>query len=482
MSKQTEAISVTSENQTVGESHHKMKTKEMFVCRECEYETPKWYGKCPSCSGWNTFDSVIEQPAAASESLPHRRVDRQAGETEMTALTAVSMEDEVRFHTGVSELDRVLGGGIVKGSMVLLGGDPGIGKSTILLQICQFLGQTLRILYVSGEESLRQIKLRAKRLHIDSGNLFLAANTNVEQICNTIWTQKPDLVMIDSIQTMQLDQLKSSPGSVMQVRESTQAFLQVAKSEEIPIIIVGHVNKDGAIAGPKVLEHIVDAVLHFEGERNQNFRILRAVKNRFGSTNEIGVFEMQDAGLKEVGNPSQMLLSGRPDDTTGACVTCVMEGTRPILAEVQALVCKTVYGMPRRTATGFDYNRLGLLLAVLEKRAGYYFSSLDAYLNVVGGLKLDEPAADLAAVIALVSSLLDKPIPQEVFVFGEVGLTGEVRTVSNAISRLQEASRMGFSKAVFPRQAQLQLDVSAVPPIELLGVSNLKQAVQAVFG
>ncbi|MBC8611856.1 DNA repair protein RadA [uncultured Ruminococcus sp.] len=456
------------------------KTKEMYVCRSCGYETPKWFGKCPGCGGWNTLEMVEAAPVAeAGKKVSATATGRQS---EIYRINSVDVNDEIRFHTGVSELDRVLGGGIVKGSVVLLGGDPGIGKSTLLLQICEYLGEDLKILYVSGEESVRQIKLRANRLGVNSENLFLLADTNVERIANTILAQQPDLVMVDSIQTMNIEKLQSSPGSVMQVRESTNAFLHLAKSEDIPIIIVGHVNKDGAIAGPKVLEHIVDAVLHFEGDRNQNFRILRAVKNRFGSTNEIGVFEMLDGGLQEVENPSMMLLQGRPEEASGTCVACVMEGTRPILAEVQALVCKTVYGNPRRTATGFDYNRLALILAVLEKRCGYYFSSLDAYLNVVGGLRLDEPAADLSIALALISGLRDKPISEKVLAFGEIGLTGEVRSVSNIVPRIKEAHRLGFQTCIVSKHSLRELKNINPDQIEIIGVSTIREAVQKVLG
>ncbi len=452
----------------------------MYVCRSCGYETPKWFGKCPGCGGWNTLEMVEAAPAAeAGKKVSATATGRQS---EIYRINSVNVNDEIRFHTGVSELDRVLGGGIVKGSVVLLGGDPGIGKSTLLLQICEYLGEDLKILYVSGEESVRQIKLRANRLGVNSENLFLLADTNVERIANTILAQQPDLVMVDSIQTMNIEKLQSSPGSVMQVRESTNAFLHLAKSEDIPIIIVGHVNKDGAIAGPKVLEHIVDAVLHFEGDRNQNFRILRAVKNRFGSTNEIGVFEMLDGGLQEVENPSMMLLQGRPEEASGTCVACVMEGTRPILAEVQALVCKTVYGNPRRTATGFDYNRLALILAVLEKRCGYYFSSLDAYLNVVGGLRLDEPAADLSIALALISGLRDKPISEKVLAFGEIGLTGEVRSVSNIVPRIKEAHRLGFQTCIVSKHSLRELKNINPDQIEIIGVSTIREAVQKVLG
>lgn len=460
-----------------------MKGKEIYICRECGYETPKWYGKCPGCNQWNTFDVKESVTETVSGSISKKvNVSVSGTQGRLLQVNQVDIDDEIRFHTGVEELDRVLGGGIVKGSLVLLGGDPGIGKSTLLLQICEYLGRELKIMYVSGEESVRQIKLRAGRLKVNSENLYLMANTNVEVIANTIVANKPDLVMIDSIQTMCIDKIQSSPGSIMQVRESTNAFLHIAKSEDIPIIIVGHVNKDGAIAGPKVLEHIVDAVLQFEGERNQSYRILRAIKNRFGSTNEIGVFEMMDSGLQEVENPSMMLLSGRPESASGTCVACIMEGSRPILAEVQALVCKTAYGNPRRTVTGFDYNRMALILAVLEKRCGYYFSSLDAYVNVVGGLRLDEPAADLSIALALISSLRDKPIDMDVLAFGEIGLAGEVRNVSNLVARVKEAKRLGFKKCIVSGQSLRSLKGSGITGIDVVGVSTIQQAVKEVFG
>lgn len=459
-----------------------MKAKEMYVCKECEYETPKWYGRCPGCGQWNTLEQKVSVPAAASGvSTKKVLVDASGKQGSLFQIGSVDVDDEIRFHTGVNELDRVLGGGIVKGSLVLLGGDPGIGKSTLLLQICQYLGENLKILYVSGEESVRQIKLRANRLGVCSENLYLLANTDVETIANTIVANQPDVVMIDSIQTMSIAKINSSPGSIMQVRESTNAFLRIAKSEDIPIFIVGHVNKDGAIAGPKVLEHIVDAVLHFEGERNQSYRILRAVKNRFGSTNEIGVFEMVDVGLQEVENPSMMLLAGRPENASGTCVACIMEGTRPMLAEVQALVSKTAFAAPRRTATGFDYNRMALILAVLEKRCGYFFSTLDAYINVVGGLRLDEPAADLSIALALISSLRDKPIESDVLTFGEIGLAGEVRNVTNIVARVKEAHRLGFKKCVIPYQSLKSVKGLDLSGIDVVGVSSIKQAVAEVL-
>lgn len=455
------------------------KAKTLFVCNQCGYETVKWLGRCPHCGGWNCFDETVSAPAAAPASTKTAVPHPSKAQT-LLSVREIDETDETRFHTGISELDRVLGGGIVKGSLVLLGGDPGIGKSTLLLQICEHLGETLRILYVSGEESTRQIKLRANRLQVSSENLFILASTDVEAICSTILAEKPDLVMIDSIQTMCIDSISSSPGSITQVRESTNAFLRTAKSEDIPVFIVGHVNKDGAIAGPKVLEHIVDAVLYFEGERNFSYRILRAVKNRYGSTNEIGMFEMGDRGLREVENPSMLLLSGRPQGVSGSCVACVMEGTRPILAEVQALVTKTGFGTPRRTAAGFDYNRMNLLLAVLEKRAGYCFSALDVYLNVVGGLRLDEPAADLPVAIALVSSLRDKAVDDELIAFGELGLGGEIRTVQNIAERVREAQRLGFTRAIVPKSSMSILKKQGVWDIELLPAADIKDALKMI--
>ena len=397
-------------------------------------------------------------------------------------ISEIDTEAEVRYHTGLKEFDRVLGGGIVKGSINLLSGDPGIGKSTLLLQICEYLGRNYSVLYISGEESVRQLKLRAQRLGVTSENLYIVSQTDVETIIHMITTQKPDLVIIDSIQTMNLAQVSSSAGSVTQVRECTSALMRTAKSEEIPMFIVGHVNKDGAIAGPKVLEHIVDAVLYFEGDRNLAYRILRAVKNRYGSTNEIGMFEMIDTGLSEVENPSMMLLSDRPVDVSGTCAACVMEGSRPIMAEVQALVTKTGFGTPRRMSAGFDYNRMSLILAVLEKRAGYFFGMLDVYINIVGGLRLEEPAADLSIALALVSSLRDKPLPENLLAFGELGLAGELRTVSNLVQRLREAERLGFTKCLVPKQTLKALhSISGLEGIEIIGVSNLKQAVAAAF-
>lgn len=449
------------------------KSKCIYVCSECGYESPRWYGKCPACGEWNTLsEALVQTESAASHSAP------LSGLTSVSAapLGAISVDSEHRYYTGVKELDRVLGGGIVKGSLVLLGGDPGIGKSTMMLQICEYLGQTMTVLYVSGEESQRQIKLRADRLGVTTGNLSVMAATDAQAICEYIRSSHPDLVIIDSIQTMSISDMSSSPGSVPQVRECTNLFLRTAKSSDIPIFIIGHVNKDGAIAGPKVMEHIVDAVLYFEGDRNLSYRILRAVKNRFGSTNEIGVFEMRDDGLAQVENPSQMLLSGRPVNVSGTCVACTLEGSRPILAEVQGLAATSGFGNPRRMSTGFDYNRFNLLIAVLERRAGFYFSNMDTYINVIGGFRLDEPAADLPVALTLVSSLKDSVIPEDVVAFGEVGLAGEIRAVSQAQQRVQEAARLGFTKCILPHACLKQL--KKVEGMEIYGVKTLRQAVE----
>ena len=450
------------------------KVKSVYICSECGYESPKWYGKCPSCGEWNTMNEEIKEAAKT----PAKAASSAAAYIPAVQVNEISTDDEVRYRTGLNELDRVMGGGIVKGSLVLLGGDPGIGKSTILLQICEHLGRELKILYVSGEESRRQLKLRADRLGVNSENLYILTQTDVELICETIRQEKPHLVMIDSIQTMSLSELNSAPGSVTQVRESTNYFMRTAKSLDIPMIIVGHVNKEGSIAGPKVLEHVVDAVLHFEGDKQMSYRILRAVKNRYGSTNEIGVFEMTDRGLSEVENPSMMLISGRPLNVSGTCIACAMEGTRPILAEIQALATATGFGNPRRMCTGFDYNRMNLIIAVLEKRAGYYFTNTDAYVNVVGGLRLDETAVDLAVAMALVSSLKDVPIAADAIAFGEVGLAGEIRSVSHAQQRVNEAVRLGFSRIVIP--AHNKKDIAVPDGAEVIPVSNVRQAFEAL--
>jgi len=452
------------------------KAKAVYVCSECGYESPRWAGRCPSCDEWNTLHEEIRQVVSKSKSAS----SRVAARTELISITSVDDSDEIRYYTGLSELDRVLGGGLVKGSLVLLGGDPGIGKSTLLLQICQHMGKDHTVLYNSGEESQRQIKLRAARLRVDTQNLFLLSDTNVESVVNTIVAHKPDIVIIDSIQTMLMESLTSAAGSVTQVRECTQALMRCAKNEGIPIWVVGHVNKDGAIAGPKVLEHIVDTVLYFEGERHQNYRILRAVKNRFGSTNEIGVFDMTGEGLLQVDNPSQVMLASRPHNVSGTCVSCVMEGSRPILAEVQALVTKTGFGMARRMSTGFDFNRMAIIIAVLEKRAGFLFSNLDAYVNVVGGLRLIEPGADLAVAMALVSSLKDKAIGDKVLCFGEIGLAGEIRSVNHPQFRVREAVRMGFTRCVLPRASMRQLKAADVGDMELVGVRSIGDAISQI--
>lgn len=450
------------------------KNKTTYVCSNCGYESPKWYGKCPSCNEWNTLNEEI----AASQS-------QNSNINSLLTSNVVSLNDitsnvEKRITTGIDEFDRVLGGGIVIGSLVLISGDPGIGKSTILLQICQKLGEGNKILYVSGEESANQIKLRAIRLGVTTNNLFILPQTDVTTIVNSIKNEKPDLVIIDSIQTMVYDEITSSAGSVTQVRECTNIFMHVAKGLGIPILVVGHVNKDGAIAGPKVLEHIVDTVLYFEGERNYSYRILRGVKNRFGSTNEIGVFEMTGEGLKAVLNPSQMMLSGRPKNTAGTCVACTMEGSRPILAEVQGLVCATGFGTPRRMSTGFDYNRMCMLLAVLEKRAGYFFNNMDAYVNVIGGLKLDEPAADLTVALALVSSLKDKSVNDKTLAFGEIGLAGEIRAVNNCEQRIAEAHRLGFERCIIPFHNYKGLSKEIKVNVDIVPVRNVREAFSAL--
>lgn len=447
------------------------RSKTVYECNQCGYQSGKWYGKCPDCGSWNTFEEV-EQFTAIKASASKKSADLT---DKILELAEIDVDDDVRYKTGIGEFDRVLGGGLVKGSIVLLGGAPGIGKSTLLLQICQYLGEEYSILYVSGEESARQIKVRAQRLGVDTDGLYILTVTDAEAICSTISSSRPDIVIIDSIQTMNLTQITSSPGSLTQVRECTNLFMHTAKSLEIPIIIVGHVNKDGAIAGPKVMEHIVDAVLYFEGERNLTCRILRTVKNRYGSTNEIGVFEMVDKGLEEVENPSQMLLSGRPENVSGTCVTCTMEGLRPILAEIQVLATKSGFSAPRRMSKGFDFNRMAIIIAVLEKRAGMFFGSLDVYLNVVGGFSINETAGDLAVALCLYSSLFDKPVNENTIAFGEIGLGGEVRAVSNIVQRVKEAERMGFEQCVIPKQSLQTLNPKEYN-IKLIGVSDISEA------
>lgn len=454
------------------------KVKTVYACSECGAEYPKWSGKCPSCGSWNTIHEEVVRPVAASAARSLGAV----GLPSASPVNALSVEGEHRYHTGIGELDRVLGGGLVKGSVVLLSGDPGIGKSTMLLQLCGNMESDYSILYVSGEESQRQLKIRADRLNVSGEQIMIMSETDVQGICEYIRASKPDIVIIDSIQTMNYSDLNSATGSITQVRECTNILMRTGKALDIPIIIVGHVNKDGAIAGPKVLEHIVDTVLYFEGERNHSYRILRAIKNRYGSTNEIGVFEMCDSGLSEVENPSTALLSGRLSGVSGTSVVCVIEGSRPILAEVQGLVTTSGFGNPRRMATGFDYNRMSMLLAVLEKRGGYFFSNMDAYINVVGGLRLDEPSSDLAVALALISSLKDKPIDERTVVFGEIGLSGELRTVSRVASRVSEIARLGFKRCILPKTCLKQISNPLPDELELVGVRSVREAAAILFG
>lgn len=446
------------------------KNKTLYVCNQCSYESAKWYGQCPSCGEWNCMEETVAVASSAKKSVS------SFGRSRAVTIDEISEASEIRYDTGISEFNRVLGGGLVKGSLVLIGGDPGIGKSTILLQACRNLSESKKVLYVSGEESASQIKLRAGRLGVSGKNLLVLCETDAEYIAEVIRQDKPEVVIIDSIQTMSITDIQSTTGSITQVRECTNLFMRTAKSLSIPIFIVGHVNKDGNIAGPKVLEHIVDTVLYFEGDRNMSYRILRAVKNRFGSTNEIGVFTMNDQGLQEVPNPSEMLLEGRPKNTSGTCVMCVMEGSRPILAEVQALVTPTGFGTPRRMTNGYDFNRMAMLIAVLEKRAGYYFANTDCYLNIVGGLKIDEPASDLSVVLALVSSLKDMILKDDVIAFGEIGLAGEIRGVSNALQRVNEAVRLGFRKIIIPYHNYKSLPDEIKSQAQIVGVRRIRDA------
>ena len=447
------------------------KNKTVYICSQCGYESAKWYGKCPSCNEWDTLneEQIIVAPSKARNALNHNT-------GRALTLSQIDSSTELRYDTGVKELNRVLGGGLVKGSLVLLCGDPGIGKSTILLQICESLTKGFSVLYVSGEESAYQIKMRAKRLGVTSEELVIMCETDAEIICEYIRTNKPDIVMIDSVQTMSIADVSSTAGSITQVRECTNLFMRTAKNNDISIFLVGHVNKDGNIAGPKVLEHIVDTVLYFEGERNLTYRILRAAKNRFGSTNEIGVFEMTNKGLIEIESPSLAMISGRPLNVSGTCVTCLIEGSRPILAEVQGLATASGFGNPRRMAAGVDYNRMAMLIAILEKRAGYFLGNMDCYVNIVGGLRADEPASDLAIALSIVSSLKDAVIDSSTIVFGEIGLAGEIRTVNNCEQRIRESQRLGFKKCIIPRQNISKLPKDEFKDIEIIGVRNIREA------
>lgn len=452
------------------------KAKTIFYCTSCGNETPKWQGRCPACGAWNTMVEHTEKPAVAGKARPASVLD---GPRKPKTLSEVDIQSEIRFSTGIGELDRVLGGGAVDGSLVLVGGAPGIGKSTLLLQICACLCRERRVLYASGEESERQLKLRAQRLKVDSENLFILSETRLGDILEAVEESKPDVLIADSIQTLYNESNDSAPGSISQVKDCTMSMMQLAKGKGITVFVVGHINKEGAIAGPKVLEHMVDCVLYFEGDQNGTYRLLRAVKNRFGSTNEIGVFEMGEEGLREVHNPSEMLLSGRPQHAPGTCVACIMEGTRPLLAEVQALVTKTTFNVPRRTANGFDFNRAILLLAVLEKRGGLHLGTFDGYINIVGGLFLDEPAADLPVAMAVASSYRDKPLPEDLAAVGEIGLAGEVRAVSHLSLRLSEIARLGFTRCVIPRSGTETL--VAPKGLELIRVRNVREAIEFVL-
>ena len=448
-----------------------MKTKTVYFCTNCGNEFPQWLGKCPSCGAWNTLTEHVEAPTKLSASVRRDRADRRPRH-----LSQIVSGSEQRFSTGMGELDRVLGGGAVQGSLVLVGGAPGIGKSTLLLQICGALCKTGTVLYVSGEESESQLKMRAERLGVLPENLLLFAETEIDTILATVKETKPDILIVDSIQTMSGSNHDSSPGSITQVKDCTLALMQLSKSTGVTIFVVGHVNKDGAIAGPKVLEHMVDCVLYFEGERAGVYRLLRAAKNRFGSTNEIGVFEMDSDGLREIPNPSQLLLAGRPKNASGTCVACAMEGTRPLLAEVQALVTRSFFNVPRRTTDGFDYNRAALLTAVLEKRGGLKLGECDIYLNVIGGLNIDEPGSDLPVAIAIASSFRDVPVDESLIAIGEVGLTGEIRMVSNLDQRLSEIRRLGFERCIIPKNGS---DAIRAPEgLQLLRVRNLREAIE----
>ncbi len=449
--------------------------KTAFFCQSCGYESPKWMGQCPGCREWNTFVEELPAPKAPGRAAGGRPA------SEPVTLGQIDIREDIRQGSGIGELDRVLGGGIVQGSLVLVGGDPGIGKSTLLLQMCRHLSEKkVKVLYISGEESLRQIRLRAERIGRFSDGLLLLCETDLAAIEQVVERQSPQVVIIDSIQTMHNEEIASAPGSVSQVRESTSVLLQIAKGKGVTIFIVGHVTKEGNVAGPRVLEHMVDTVLYFEGDRHASYRILRGVKNRFGSTNEIGVFEMRDTGLEEVKDPSKFLLEGRPENAPGSVVACSMEGTRPILIEIQALVCRTNFGIPRRTAAGTDPNRVNLLMAVLEKRLGMDLGNCDAYVNIAGGIKMNEPAIDLGVVLAVISSRQDAPIPDHVMAFGEVGLSGEIRAVSMAEQRVLEAKKLGFETVILPRVSLKAVD--KIKGIRLIGVGSLRELMALRFG
>lgn len=452
------------------------KTKTIFFCTSCGNETPRWQGRCPSCGAWNTIEEHVEKSAPSGAKAKSAPVGQSR---QPQRLREVSVDGETRFSTGMGELNRVLGGGAVAGSLVLVSGAPGIGKSTLLLQICNSLCTEHKVLYVSGEESERQLKLRAERLSVSPEELFILSETRLSDILEAVDETKPDILIVDSIQTMYNEENESSPGSVSQVKDCTMSLMQISKSRGITVFVVGHINKDGNIAGPKVLEHMVDCVLYFEGDPNSSYRLLRAAKNRFGSTNEIGVFEMRDVGLLEVSNPSQLLLDGRPEDASGTCVACVMEGTRPVLAEVQALVTKTTFNAPRRASDGFDYNRAVLLLAVMEKRAGMKLNLFDAYINVIGGLQLDEPGADLPVVLAVASSYRDTPVAHDLAAIGEVGMTGEIRSVSHLSQRLAEVARLGFKKCLIPKGGAEKLDIPL--GLTVYRVRNIREAIETAL-
>ncbi len=447
-------------------------SKSVYVCSECDYQSSKWLGKCPSCGAWNTFvEETYQAPTRTGLSKSSSSGTKLARDHEPAQKFAdFTMPDYLRHSTGIGELDRVLGGGLVEGSVILLAGEPGIGKSTLLMQLCGQIGNSCKVLYVSGEESKVQLKMRADRLGVNAEFVYVLTETDISEILTQFDKLKPDIMIVDSIQTMYTEVSSSMTGSVTQVRECASMLIDRAKNNGASVVIVGHVNKEGGIAGPKVLEHMVDAVLYFEGDRRQPHRIIRAIKNRFGSTNEIGVFEMCEDGLEEVANPSAMLLEGRPTGVSGSCAVCIMEGSRPLIAEIQALVTPTVFPAPRRTSNGIDYNRMCLLLAVLEKRLGLKFSTCDVYLNVIGGLRLDEPAIDAAACLALISSLRDIPVPDNVIAFGEVGLSGEFRQVASAEQRLNEAYRLGFTKIALPKRSHLKAIPDGVEIVPLVGI------------